>query len=405
MACTSTGASTQNEATSSGTVHSTPGTQASSFTSSSVGNTTATVGWTRGNGDEVVVVVKASSAPSTDPTNGVSYTANAAFGSGDALSGGFVVYKGIGTSVNLTNLSNAVTYHIAVYEVETGNSCNLYNATQLTGNFTTSAPTIATSGSISSFTSCNGVAGAEQNFTISGSNLTADITVTAPTGYEVSKTSGGSFSGSITFTPSSGTVASSSVYVRLTSSASNGASGNVACTSTGATTQNVATGSGTVTTAPNAGTLSGTQAVCSTGSTTFSTDGNAGGTWTSGTTGVATIDASSGAITPVSAGSSTITYTVSASPCADATATRVVTITAAPTSGTISGTNSVAIGQTSQLSVSGNSASGSWGTSNSSLATVSGSGLVTGVAADLQTSLTPYWNRGCLMLLILMQSQ
>ena len=67
-----------------------------------------------------------------------------------------------------------------------------------------------------------------------GSNLTADITVTAPTGYEVSKTSGGSFSGSITFTPSYGTVASSSVYVRLTSSASNGASGNVACTSTGA---------------------------------------------------------------------------------------------------------------------------------------------------------------------------
>ena len=41
----------------------------------------------------------------------------------------------------------------------------------------------------------------------------------------------------------------------------------------------------------------------------------------------------------------------------------------------------MAIGQFSQLSISGNSASGTWGTSNASLATVSGSGLVTGVAA------------------------
>ena len=87
-----------------------------------------------------------------------------------------------------------------------------------------------------------------------------------------------------------------------------------------------------------------------------------------------------------------------------ATATRVVTITAAPTSGTISGTNSVAIGQTSQLSVSGNSASGSWGTSNSSLATVSGSGLVTGVAAGSPNiTYTVTGTGGALMQLILMQ--
>ena len=71
----------------------------------------------------------------------------------------------------------------------------------------------------------------------------------------------------------------------------------------------------TVTATPNAGTLSGTQSICSTGSTTFTTDGDSGGAWTSGTTGVATIDASTGAISPQSAGSSTITYTVSASPC------------------------------------------------------------------------------------------
>ncbi|GIR57458.1 MAG: hypothetical protein CM15mP65_00390 [Crocinitomicaceae bacterium] len=54
----------------------------------------------------------------------------------------------------------------------------------------------------SSFISCSGSAGTEQSFTISGSNLTANITVAAPTGYEVSKTSGSNYSSSISFTPS-----------------------------------------------------------------------------------------------------------------------------------------------------------------------------------------------------------
>ena len=235
-----------------------PSSQASSFTSSSIANTSATVGWTRGNGDEVIVVAKASSAPTTDPTNGTTYAADAAFGSGDALSGGYVVYKGTGTSVSITGLTASVTYHIAVYENETSNSCNLYNSTQLTGSFTTSVPTISTSGSIGSFTACSGVAGASDNFSVSGTNLTANIAVTAPTGYEVS-TDNSSFSSSVTLTQSGGTVNSTTIYVRLTSSASNSASGNVACTSTGASTANVATGSGTVTSAPDAGTLSGTQ--------------------------------------------------------------------------------------------------------------------------------------------------
>ena len=113
-----------------------PSSQASSFTSSSIGNTTATVGWTRGiDGDEVVVVARASSAPTTDPTNGNTYAADAAFGSGDALSGGYVVYKGTGTSVSLTGLTAGVTYHIAVYENRASNGCNIYNSSQLTGEF------------------------------------------------------------------------------------------------------------------------------------------------------------------------------------------------------------------------------------------------------------------------------
>ena len=134
------------------------------------------------------------------------------------------------------------------------NGCNIYNSSQLTGSFTTASPAISTSGSIGSFTACNGAAGTSDNFSVSGINLTADITVTAPTGYEVS-TDNSSFSSSVTLSQSGGTVNSTTIYVRLTSSASNGASGNVACASTGASTENVATGSGTVYSAFSSGTI------------------------------------------------------------------------------------------------------------------------------------------------------
>ncbi len=75
-----------------------------------------TVGWTRGNGDYVLVVAKQGSAP-TDPSDSTTYTANAAFGSGDTTAAGsYVVYKGTGTSVPVTALSAGTEYYFAVYE-------------------------------------------------------------------------------------------------------------------------------------------------------------------------------------------------------------------------------------------------------------------------------------------------
>lgn len=111
-----------------------PTTQATVFTSSAISTTTMTVGWTRGNGNRVIVIARAGSAP-TDPTSGTTYTANAAYGSGGAVGGGFCVYSGTGTSVNLTGLTAGTTYHFAVYEYNTAGSC--YNLTELTGNATT----------------------------------------------------------------------------------------------------------------------------------------------------------------------------------------------------------------------------------------------------------------------------
>jgi len=111
-------------------------------------------------------------------------------------------------------------------------------------------PSLTVSGSLTAFTSCSGFNSAEQSFTVSGINLTANLVLTAPTGYEISKTTGSGFASSISYTQSSGTVTSSTVYVRLNNTATNAASGSISATSTGATSQIISTGTAVVSITP-----------------------------------------------------------------------------------------------------------------------------------------------------------
>ncbi|MBT3256449.1 MAG: DUF4347 domain-containing protein [Deltaproteobacteria bacterium] len=100
---------------------STPTTQASSIGFSSVVQTQMAVSWTRGNGDKVLVVAHQGSAVDSNPVNGTTYTANAAFGSGTQIgTGNYVVYKGTGTSVIVTGLTANTAYHLRAYEFNDG---------------------------------------------------------------------------------------------------------------------------------------------------------------------------------------------------------------------------------------------------------------------------------------------
>lgn len=114
----------------------------------------------------------------------------------------------------------------------------------------------------------NGPSG-NQNFTASGTNLTNDLVITPTTNYEISTTSGGTYSSSaITLTPTSGS-ASSPIYVKLKAglAVGNYNSEVINVTSTGATAKTV-TCSGSVTApAPNIN-LQGNTANITNGSTT-----------------------------------------------------------------------------------------------------------------------------------------
>lgn len=133
----------------------------------------------------------------------------------------------------------------------------------------------------------------------------------------------------------------------------------------------------TITTSATAGTLSGATTVCS-GSTTTLTSTITGGTWVSSTPAVAAIAGTTGVVTGVSAGTATMTYTIS-SGCGTATATRVITVNPLPTVAAITGGTTICSNGTTTLANA--TTGGTWSSSNAGVATVGATGVVTGVSA------------------------
>ncbi|PWA03884.1 beta strand repeat-containing protein, partial [Flavobacterium psychrotolerans] len=139
----------------------------------------------------------------------------------------------------------------------------------------------------------------------------------------------------------------------------------------------------TITAAPNAGILNGVQAICSNGTTTFTSNGDLGGTWSSSDTLIATVDAA-GIITPIALGTATITYTVTGTGvCSDATATRTVTVAVAPNAGTLSGVQTICSNGTTTFTST--QLGGTWSSSDTAIATVDVAGIVTPIAGGTAT--------------------
>lgn len=114
-----------------------PSTQATigAFTNNNTSNS-VTANWSRGTGDSVLVVARLTSTSVIAPTSGVNYSANAVFGSGGTTgTGNYVVYKGVGTTVDVTGLSSLTGYTFDVYEYNNSSVCYKTPASSL--GFTT----------------------------------------------------------------------------------------------------------------------------------------------------------------------------------------------------------------------------------------------------------------------------
>ena len=167
----------------------------------------------------------------------------------------------------------------------------------------------------------------------------------------------------------------------------------------------VAGGTATITYFPNAGgckataavtvnailPITGNGSVCAGGITTLY-DASAGGTWSSSNTSIATVGSTTGIATGVSVGSASVTYTL-ASGCI-----RTTTVTVAGSMSPIAGTTSLCASSTATLS---DASSGTWSSSNTLMASVGTSGLVTASAVNTGTVTISYSGSGCVATVIL----
>ena len=147
-------------------------------------------------------------------------------------------------------LSNTFTTNLdltpAAYQ-STNKAASLWYNTATIPNTT---PTVTLSStSLSSFAACPYTPSAAQTFNVSGINLTGNVNFSAVTGYEYS-TDGSTYQPTLSLAPTAGTLASTSVSVRLKSSLTPGSpSGTISISSTGVTTQTIAV-TGTIPAAP-----------------------------------------------------------------------------------------------------------------------------------------------------------
>ena len=203
---------------------------------------------------------------------------------------------------------------------------------------------------ISSFTATSACSGTTPSIVITGNHFNTATNV--------------SFNGvSASFTVNSNT----QITATLPASASTGTITVTSPSGTGTSASNF-----TVNALPVLSAIIGTTSVCI-GSTTTLANSTLGGTWTSASIGVATIN-SSGVVSSVSAGTSLITYTYTNGNGCTSSVNTTVTVNTLPL---VSAASSVCIGSTIQLTPN---SGGTWTSSDSTKATVDNTGLVTGVA-------------------------
>jgi hypothetical protein len=229
LAISSNGDITLTEAATSSPVISFAG--APSALSTSVGSASTTSSFSVSGADMTAgITVTAPTGFEVSTSSNASFSSNITVGTSGTINS-TPVYVRIPASASSGNYTGNITLSSTGAE-----SKNI----SVTGTVTAPTPVISVSGSLSALNTTYGTASSTSNFTISGANMTAPVTVTAPEGFEVSTSSNSEFANSINV-PASGTLANTTIHVRLSPTADAGTySGNISLTSTGAIEQTIA---------------------------------------------------------------------------------------------------------------------------------------------------------------------
>lgn len=107
-----------------------PITQATNLAANNITGTSMDLSWTRGSGDNILVIARTGAPVNAVIYNSVAYPAGTTIGTGNT-----VIYNGPAAAFSYSSLSQNTTYHFALYEYNSADNCYLTPA--LTGNFTT----------------------------------------------------------------------------------------------------------------------------------------------------------------------------------------------------------------------------------------------------------------------------
>ena len=149
---------------------------------------------------------------------------------GSARTTTFVNSTTLTAAITAADIATAGTASVTVTNPAPGGGTSAGQTFTINANV---SPSIAVTSSLSNFVGEALVPSASQSYTVAGSNLTDNIVVTASTSYELSLDNA-TWSSSVTINQSSGSVLSTTVYVRLNASTSGAVSGTLTHTSTGA---------------------------------------------------------------------------------------------------------------------------------------------------------------------------
>jgi hypothetical protein len=139
------------------------------------------------------------------------------------------------TSIPLTNFGFYWAYATAAAQTSQFDNFGVLLTNTSTPIITVSTALLPSFGTIAIGNSSN-----PQNFTVSGINLTGNIDITPPLGFEIRSGTNPFSNNPVTLTQSNGSVTGTNIDVRFSPGAANSFSGNITCTTTGANTRTIA---------------------------------------------------------------------------------------------------------------------------------------------------------------------
>lgn len=216
-----------------------------------IGTTGATLGRTNGNGVNRMVLMTTTTSGTPEIQDLLNYSSNSNFTSGtividNSTGGGWkIISKTPAGNVSITGLVDGTAYRVLVLEYNGSSTAPVFNKTVIDkSNIVsfTQGSLLSPTGTLIAFNACEGTASATQIITVRAGRLTSNVTLTAPSGFEISTNSVSDFSSSVNLTQLAGRingVTGTDIYVRVSSTATGTPSGNLTIASTGAPTVSI----------------------------------------------------------------------------------------------------------------------------------------------------------------------